>query len=470
MFLGGGANADIGPFNASVTLEPSNHGESEVGLPPLGSIIFDSHDAPLRMSVELKSLEQSKIEAIIADPDGVRKASDTVPTDVFAAVVNVALSAVAAAALTGLVVGGLVFRNMRRAAWCGTLSLVVAVAGIGLAASTIKPESVGEPRYEGLLANAPAVLGNAEYISDNYERYRTQLQQFIVNLSEFYTLGRTLPSYDPDPGTIRALHVSDLHLNPGSWDVIESVVTQFQVDVVFDTGDITDWGSEREAKTYAEGIQRATVPYVYSRGNHDSMQVQEAVADQPNAVVLDDEVTTVAGLTVGGIGDPRFTPDKSSNPTDGREEQGLYEAGAQLRDTALESETGAVDVALVHDPRMAPPLAEASPLVLAGHRHVKQAELLDDDSLLMVEGSTGGAGLRGLAGDDPVPLSLSVLYFDSEGKRLQAIDSISIGGHGETEVTLQRHVMDNGLPGEDSELIPPPDEVNPTDSLEPDND
>ena len=37
-----------------------------------------------------------------------------------------------------------------------------------------------------------------------------------------------LPAYQPDPSTIRVLFVSDLHLNPASWDVIRSVAKQFQ--------------------------------------------------------------------------------------------------------------------------------------------------------------------------------------------------------------------------------------------------
>lgn len=489
VFLGGGAKADIGPFKASISLEPSVSGESEVALPPLGSLIFDSHEGPLRMSVRMDSLDQSRTEEFLANPEGLREATETVPGDVLAAVTNVALSAVGASVLAGLVLGGLVFRNMRRAAWCGTLSLVVAAASMGLAASTVRPESVNEPRFEGVLANAPAVVGSAQTIADNYQQYRNQLQQFILNMSEFYTIAHTLPSFDPAPGTIRALHVSDLHLNPGSWDVIESVVRQFQIDLVLDTGDITDWGSERESELYLSGITRATVPYVYVRGNHDSMQTQEIVAEQPNGIVLDDEVIEVGGLTIGGIGDPRFTPDKSSQPWDDREEQVLYEAGAQLRDTIgdtvdeaeneededaededVSADDFGVDVAMVHDPRMSYPLAGETPLVLAGHRHQRQVELISDDTMLMVEGSTGGAGLRGLQRETPTPLELSVLYFEGDDQVLQAVDNISVGGHGETEVTLQRHVLADGLPAEGSELLPEPDEEDPEATREPDND
>ena len=60
---------------------------------------------------------------------------------------------------------------------------------------------------------------------------------------------------------------------------------------------------------------------------------------------------------------------------------------------------------------------------------------------MLVEGSTGGAGLRGLEGDGgPLQLQLSVLYFGTD-RALQAYDEISVGGAGQTEVTLQRHLI-----------------------------
>jgi hypothetical protein len=59
---------------------------------------------------------------------------------------------------------------------------------------------------------------------------------------------------------------------------------------------------------------------------------------------------------------------------------------------------------------------------------------------LMVEGSTGGAGLRGLENDKATPLTLSVLYFD-ETHTLKAYDDIKLGGTGESNVEMQRHVI-----------------------------
>jgi 3',5'-cyclic AMP phosphodiesterase CpdA len=60
---------------------------------------------------------------------------------------------------------------------------------------------------------------------------------------------------------LRVLHISDLHLNPTAYDIVESVVEQFGVDVVVDTGDSTDLGTTAELP-YVDAIGRLDVPYV----------------------------------------------------------------------------------------------------------------------------------------------------------------------------------------------------------------
>jgi predicted phosphodiesterase len=233
---------------------------------------------------------------------------------------------------------------------------------------------------------------------------------------------------------VALLHVSDLHLNPAGFDLVREVVDQFDVDGVLDTGDITDWGSESE-NGLISSIGRLGVPYVFIRGNHDSAITAALVAAQPNATVLDDSATTVAGLTVVGARDPRFTPDQdATGDTETLEQTGedLAEVAGQLPEPPA--------IALVHDPEQAPPLDGVVPLVLAGHTHDREVDLLDDGTLLMVQGSTGGAGLRALQGEYPEPLTCTVLYLDRATGALVAYDDITLGGLGETEVTIVRTV------------------------------
>ncbi|AGZ45647.1 putative metallophosphoesterase [Actinoplanes friuliensis DSM 7358] len=452
----------VGPFRADMSISPSIEGGTEVDIPPLGSLHLDSHDGPIHLKVDLGSLDQGRTEALIDDPTAISAAGQSAVDDVTKGVLQLGLRALGAAIVCSLILSALIFRNIRRVASAGVLALVVTGGSLGLAVATIRPDSISEPRYEGLLVNAPAVVGDARRIADNYGRYADQLQELVSNVSRIYTTVSALPVFDPAGGTTRILHVSDLHLNPTSWGVIRTVVKQWDIDAVVDTGDIVDWGSSAET-SYVNSIGQLGVPYVYVRGNHDSTAIQAAVARQTNAKVLDNDVVTINGLTIAGIGDPEFTPDKSEAPAANADDPGsspLLRSGEELATTIRASKTK-VGVALVHDPAMAPPLSGVVPLVLAGHLHKREVRTLDQPSpdpsaspapsasagtqapletRLLVEGSTGGAGLRGLENEEPTPLTMSVLYFD-ESQSLKAYDDIQLGGTGEQNVTMQRKVI-----------------------------
>jgi predicted phosphodiesterase len=229
--------------------------------------------------------------------------------------------------------------------------------------------------------------------------------------------------------------VSDLHLNPAGFDLVRQVVDQFPVDAVLDTGDITDWGSAPENQLIGS-VGALPVAYVYIRGNHDSAATAALIDAQPNATVLDDSAVTVAGIQVVGTPDPRFTPDKSA----AEDPSSLEGTGEDLAEFAGSLDRPAA-IALVHDPKQAPGLDGVVPLILAGHTHERTVTRLDRGSLLMVQGSTGGAGLRGLQGDYPEPLTCTVLYLDPVTGVLRAYDDITLGGLGETEVTIERTVV-----------------------------
>ncbi|MBX6722457.1 MAG: metallophosphoesterase [Dactylosporangium sp.] len=445
--IGARTTSDVGPFSAELQITPSLTGGADVQIPPLGSLALDSHDGPAHVSLKLGNLDQGRTQALVADPEGIVRASDTAVQDVETGLTRLALRTLAATLLGALALAALVFRNLRRVAITGALALGLTAASLGVAVGTFRPTAIQEPRYEGLLVNAPAVVGEAQRIADRYDEYRAQLQRLVRNVSRLYTTVSTLPVFEPDPSTTRVLHVSDLHLNPSAWSIIDSVVDQFDIDVVVDTGDITDWGTQQEASRYVSSIAALDVPYVYIRGNHDSAIVSAAVAQQPNAIVLENEVRSAAGLTFAGISDPRFTPDKETAPATPAESQKTMEqvlgTGGRLAET-IQRSGQQVDVAMVHDPASADGLAGHVPVVLAGHTHARDVRTLsvngEPPTLLMVEGSTGGAGLRGLEHEEPTPLTLSVLYFD-ETRTLQAYDDIRVGGTGLAMVTLERHVI-----------------------------
>ena len=133
--------------------------------------------------------------------------------------------------------GVLVFRRRwRLVLLSGAVSAAVVLAGGAVAAATWNPKAINQPEYDGLLASAPGVVGDARSIVANFDKYEDQLGRLVTNVSRLYDVTSTLPAYQPDPSTIRVLSVSDLHLNPAAWDVIRSVTKQFNIDVIVDSG------------------------------------------------------------------------------------------------------------------------------------------------------------------------------------------------------------------------------------------
>jgi predicted phosphodiesterase len=438
ILLAGQESARVGPVDVELRLQPSLSGGSQLRVPPLGTMEFATHHGPLAMHASVVELREDVARSLAQDPGGFATVGNRVGTDLRRALIQLAARATAAALLACALLAMLVFRSLRRTALCLGLCLAALVATAGVAAATWRPASIREPRYTGLLASAPTAIGSAEQIITNFSQYRLALGQLVSNVVQLYDVTSTLPTYRPSGSTIALLHISDLHLNPAGIDLVTSLVTQFHVRGVIDSGDVTDHGSAAEAP-FVDDLRRIRVPYVVIKGNHDSATTLEQIKRLPNATVLDDSVTTLAGITIAGIADPRFTPDKA-NPADNST---VVTSGEQLAEF-LAAQVSPVNVAVVHDPIAAGPLAGAVPLVLAGHRHHREQQV-SNGTLLLVEGSTGGAGLRGLQGEKPTPLECSVLYFDSASHQLQAWDEITVGGLGSSSVTVERHVRPASL-------------------------
>ena len=444
---------DVGPFQAEMTLRPAVSGSTVVELPPLGELQLDTHASPVRLGVRITQLRGDAARAIAADPASLQGLGSEVDRDLRAGLRDLLVRTAIVTVLGAAALGMLVFRRWRTTL-AATLTGVAALAGVGGAtALTLDQRALSEPRFTGLLASAPTAVGDVRDIVERFDAYSLQLGRLVSNVSELYAVTSRLPVFTPDDGTIRVLHVSDLHLNPGSYGLISTVVEQYGVDLVLDTGDSTDLGSAPESR-YVEGIRSLGVPYAWVRGNHDSRLVQDSVRRQPGTTVLDGpQVIEVAGLRLLGQGDPRFTPDKSTRDDDAPPAV-LELVGSQLLE-AYDAVAVPPDVVLVHDPITARPLLGQVPLVLAGHAHERRVEQADG-TVLMVQGSTGGAGLRALEGEDPTPVTLSVLYLDPETRRLQAYDDITLGGLGANDARITRRVVEQPVPSPSPSATPTP--------------
>ncbi|GAB4002006.1 hypothetical protein GCM10029992_39020 [Glycomyces albus] len=77
--LAGGTEADIGPFDTTLAVKPDLHGETVVDIPPLGDVVFDSHDGPLGLNMRLDSVDPQEAQVIINTPTGSPRPPSTWP-------------------------------------------------------------------------------------------------------------------------------------------------------------------------------------------------------------------------------------------------------------------------------------------------------------------------------------------------------------------------------------------------------
>ena len=432
--------AEVGPFVMSATARPALDGRTTVRLVPLGSIQLDTHDAPIALEMRLEELKPQEAEAIARDPSVLAGLEDEIAADARSILLAVTWRSVLAGLAGGAIAAALTYRS-RRATIAGFAVAVVLVGATGAAArATFDPDAVSEPRYSGLLANAPTVIGDVGTVLDRFGEYQAQLGELVSNAVTLYRAGQQLPDFEPGDSAVRLLHVSDVHNNPQAFDLIDRLVDNFSVDAVVDTGDISDWGTGAETGL-TDPIGRLGVPYVYVRGNHDSPATERAIDALPNATVLDGAAADVVGLRIWGVGDPRFTPDKRGETGVDAERRAIENFAPVLRRRLAADTPPRADVVLVHDVRAAADIVGEVPLVLAGHSHEPRHQTLEGTTVL-VEGSTGGAGLRALRGEFPEPLTCTLLYFDRRTDRLVAFDRITVAGLGGAGASIDRHLVD----------------------------
>ena len=434
----------------SLALRPSLNGGTVIDVPPLGTLRLNSHAGPVELKAQVARIRPAQASQLISDNAAydrlTRKIGGEVVRGLVIMLVKAVLLALGVAALAGLVV----FRGWRPALWSAVAAFNGLILVAIIAIATFDPQSVVEPRFTGLLAGAPQLVGDAKSVVPPVRHLpRAARQTRRQRLYRLYDVTSTLPTYragpDHDPGPARLRHPPE----PGGLE-------RHQVggSPVPDPDDHRHRGPHRPRHRTGGEVReqhlRPEGPYVFIRGNHDSHLIQQAVAKQKNAIVLDGQTKVVGGLRIYGIGDPRFTPDKMTNDDAVDAEQML--ATGQAAATRLRASGASPDVVLTHDPAEGQAFDGLAPLVMCGHLHARSTRLLSNGSRLFVQGSTGAAGLRGLDHEQPTPIELSVLYFDRTTHRLQGWDDIQLGGLGLTSAQIERTLE----PAPDRRITAPP--------------
>ncbi len=408
----------MGPFHVELGAQ-FGKGETRVGLPPFGSLSADTHLAPLTVTATLEDVGVQRLTDVV-QARGVDGLVSDVERDARGSIVGAAWRALLSAGIGGAVLGVLVYRSRWRlvAGGAGTSVLCVLLSE-SLLLATFQVSAFAQPTYSGSLGLAPDLIGPVRRTTGQFNDLKAGLEQVVDGAVEAYTTLRTTTPFADD--AIRVLHISDMHASPLGMDFAREVARGFDVDLVIDTGDLTSFATPVE-NLIVSRIPSFGRPYVFVRGNHDSITLQAEVAHVPNAIVLDGHARTVAGLRIFGLGDPAFTPARGV-PVDDE----AFNAIVQGADPVVAEDVDALedppDVVAVHDDRMAESVAGRVPLVISGHFHATNSRV-ENGTLFLRIGTTGGSGAGIFRGFD-IPFSAEVLYFSREEQpKLLAYDVI----------------------------------------------
>lgn len=411
-------------------------GGASIAIPPVGELFFHSHLTPWRLIITLDEIDFVKLRQQLNNLPPKQQWLTFFQKEVFKALLTL-FTLVVLFGLAGGLAALLILRVSPRAPlflYGLGASLVLVLLLIGGTALTYDETAIERPQYQGVLASAPWAMNLITMGIDNIEIIGDNLKKISQGLPLLYKQAGQIKAMGEFQSDLAALHVSDIHNNPAALDFIQELVTNFKVDLIIDTGDLTDYGTPLEAKL-TQKIAGIKTPYLFIPGNHDSPLIIQRLRQLKQVKILENGIIKIAGLTILGAADPAA----GSYNSDTADPAAMEKARASLVATYTALKTKP-DLIAVHNLKLAQPLIGKAPLIIHGHDHryrlSKVAGTIINDA-----GTTGSAGIRGLT-PKGTPYGAAILYWKKEpaGLRLQAIDSIKINGM-EGRLVIERHTF-----------------------------
>ena len=410
--------------------------QTNIVLPPIGRVMVPTHWLPVRLNVELKSVDLSSLKGIVFAPSlDTEAVVDAMREGALRILVLFALKVVS------LGTAGSVFclylwgeRRPKKLVRAGASAAGIVLLLVLVVLYTYDVSGFERLEYEGMIEAAPWVLNLVWDALGQVEELGERVQVLARNLYSLLEELETLGPLGLVQADVLVLHVSDIHNNPVAYRFAKQVADSFPVDFIMDTGDLTDWGTSLEVEI-AGRIADLKLPYLFVSGNHDSPEVMSKLATIGNAVLISGEEQTIKGLRVAGTGD-LVANTYLATPASLSELQ-AYADEINKRWSAVEHRP---DIFMVHNHRVAEALEPGLfPVVAYGHTHLWGVQERGQ-SVYSNAGTTGAAGIRGFQSREPLPYSLSLLYFalDQRGHlQLQAVDGVHVTGFG-TSFSLHR--------------------------------
>jgi predicted phosphodiesterase len=437
----GPVRADVGALRMGISIAPATTGESVVDLSPLGAVKFDTHDTPLRFRASIDDFESSAARKAARTgklPD-TKEIQDAAPKALGFAGGTILL----VAAGSGALLAGLVRRRWSAVA-VGAVAPVLVLGGVIYASWKSFDLQTADPSCTGAIGLACEGVARVRETVNNKDTQTTEIGAAAKNLANFY-IGAVGNDQETKDSTYRILLTSDIHLNPSALGFAANLAEAFDVNAVVNVGDDADWGGA--VGNITGGAKEFDVPFIWVRGNHDSLVTQR---DSKNngAVVLDDSSFVQDGFNYWGIGDPTFTPKADKTVVRLGEKQYKQKWSKDVLAPAVGKLPAQPDIIAVHDPAMLDALTTRPTLTLTGHTHKFKATTGRNPDgtpwAVVTNGSTGGAGLRVLDTGQERPMQACIIWLDKETKDPQFLDLFSF-----------RPLVDSTYSAERVSLLPP---------------
>lgn len=307
------------------------------------------------------------------------------------------------------------------------VAVMIGIAGYGLA--TYNQRWVQRSHLTGTLAAAELF---PDQLASYYQR-GTKVYDVLGSVIGIQAALQHGIDQQQTPDTAaRIMFISDMHLGD-TYPLVAQYASNYDVNLIIDTGDETEFGSTIEmTPSYVDALRAVTkvAPMVWIAGNHDSPSTVRRMRSVPGVTVLGTKITTsngydvaagevnALGLTILGVSDPRvYGGIAPYNSNDGP-------VTAKLERNAVATAVGGfdknadVDIFATHEPVAAQQARKLLPKIRQtsyGHLHEqnKSADLQHGGQIDLQEGSTGAGGLDNIVrGAQRPPIEFSIESVD----------------------------------------------------------
>jgi len=418
-FLGNVA-IPMSALELELNIQLFSQGYTEVVIPPFGTVRAQTHISPLQFQVILQNINLDLLQEAIPDlskEEFIGQLQKQIMSYLYYFFFRIMalgfLGGAAAVYLSGI-------KKFKTVAVGGIIGLVIIGLLILAAVVSYNPQAFVNPEFEGVLSSAPWMVSFIEESLLKVDTLGEQMELMAINISRVYERIDQIEPLDRTEGDLKVLHISDIHNNPAAIKYVIQVVNTFNVDMVIDTGDITDFGTPMEAELVSR-ISNIKVPYVFVPGNHDSPEVIDRMKEIEQVIVLEEDKINIKGLNIAGIADPSSRSKKMAVAS----QWTLNEYARRLKEIVEKGDL--THIVATHHAGISKGLIGEVPVILHGHTH--SLDIREENKSVIIDaGTAGAAGVRGLQSHQEVPYGVVLLHFNMTEKvpRLIAADIIKV--------------------------------------------